>query len=109
MSWFPKNVEMTSHGWTHILKTAADADNLNKPKTKQKWVLQTLHRYFLNFCQLLTFISVAGFYSYVKKIYEVAKKLISFFINLTRGKVKMKKPVVKVVFIAFRYYLSWNS
>ena len=97
MSWFPKNVEMTSHCLAHILKRAVDANNLTKPKTKQKRVLQTLHRYFLKACQLLTFISVTVFYSLVKEICEVAKKLVIFFINLTHGKVKMKRSIAKVV------------
>ena len=47
LSWFFKNIEMAIHCWTHILKRARhfiftqDADNLTKPNTQQKKVLQT--------------------------------------------------------------------
>ena len=47
LSWFFKNIEMAIHCWTDILKRARhfiftqDADNLTKPNTQQKKVLQT--------------------------------------------------------------------
>ena len=55
------------------------------------------NRYFLKVSLFLTFISVAYFYSKLKRYTGLLKKLMSFFINLTYSKVTLKRSISKAL------------
>lgn len=55
------------------------------------------NRYFLKIYLFLTLILVSYFYYKLKRYTGLLKKMMSFFINLTYGKVTLKKSILKAL------------
>ena len=55
------------------------------------------NRYFLKIFLFLTLILVSYFYYKLKRYTGLLKKMMSFFINLTYGKVTLKKSILKAL------------